>query len=100
MLYEYQMLLRRKADAAKICAAFKAQQVYGYAFGMRPYTGTDTNMEGAVLKNEVTFLSELNTDELFRFMQKNLTPNLYGDDCFVVGEGNPVECKILVSRIL
>ena len=41
-MFEYQILLRRKADAAKINAAFKSQRVYGYAFAVRPYDGDES----------------------------------------------------------
>lgn len=61
-MLEYQMLLRRKSDIAKINAAFKAQRVYGFAYGVRPYEGNEKGFSEKPFNHQVSLLTEYEKD--------------------------------------
>ena len=53
-MHEYQILLRRKADVAKINSGFKARRVYGNVYGLRVFNGDETGFEYKRFKNQAT----------------------------------------------
>jgi hypothetical protein len=63
-MHEYQILLRRKADVAKINSAFRARRVYGNVYGLRIFNGDETGFENKRFKNQATFLCEFNQANL------------------------------------
>jgi hypothetical protein len=86
-MLEYQMLLRRKSDIAKINAAFKAQRVYGFAYGVRPYEGNEKGFSEKPFNHQVSLLTEYEQwDNLYTFMEQHFPGGVGGKDTFVIGE--------------
>ena len=67
-MHEYQILLRRKADVAKINSGFKARRVYGNVYGLRVFNGDETGFENKRFKNQATFLCEFNQAKLCEYL--------------------------------
>ena len=67
-MHEYQILLRRKADVAKINSGFKARRVYGNVYGLREFNGDETGFENKRFKNQATFLCEFNQAKLCEYL--------------------------------
>ena len=86
-MLEYQMLLRRKSDIAKINATFKAQGIYGLVYGLRPYEGDEKGFSEKPFNHQVSFLTEYEQwDSLLNFMEQHFPGGGNGKDTFIVGE--------------
>ena len=85
------MLLRRKADIAKINAVFRAQRIYGFVYGVRPYDGDEKGFSEKPFNNQTSFLCEYESwDALHRFMSTHF-PHKWGEDMFVIGDAAPYD---------
>ena len=86
-MLEYQMLVRRKSDVAKINAAFKARRVYGHVYGVRPYDGEEKGFSEKPFNHQVSLLTEYEQwDSLYNFMEQHFPGGVNGKDTFIIGE--------------
>ena len=66
-MHEYQILLHRKADVAKINSGL-ARRVYGNVYGLRVVNGDETGFQNKRFKNQATFLCEFNQAKLCKYL--------------------------------